>query len=61
MCVGGGRVWGEVGEGVKPDNENKELGTFVEKLNAQQIRDFVWRVLGSISESYSSKIKFSLS
>lgn len=54
-------MWGEVGEGVKSDNENKELGTFVEKLNAQQIRDFVWRAVGSISESYSSKIKFSLS
>lgn len=57
---GGGWRW-EVGAAVKSDNERKELSTFVEKLNAQQIRVFVWRAVGSISESYSSKIKFSLS
>ena len=55
---GGGR---EVGAAGISDHEGKLLSTFVEKLNTQQIRVFVWRAVGSISESYSSKIKFSLS
>ena len=38
----------EVGVGVKSDNESKELSTFVEKLNAQQIGVFVWRAVSSI-------------